>query len=162
MKRGVVVAAMMLITGVAFAGKKPEIKGERVASPATFTLALPETLATRPAWSTTELAEENIDGINITELSIAHDATKGKDQVVLKLTVRALVEPGKDKLVSLQWMFMADGKLAFATDRTIEADEGEYNKGGTKLKVTRAQFEKLFSGSAGPQLQLTIKVIEDT
>jgi hypothetical protein len=135
-------------------------RGEQVTSPASFTIVLPETLRTQPVWSTTELAEANIDGINLTELSFKHDATSGKETVTLKLSVSALCEPGHDKLIDLRCQFMADDSLVFAKDKEIEVDEDELNKAGVKLKLTREQFDSLFAGSQA-QLQLTVEVSDD-
>jgi hypothetical protein len=161
MRRALLMVMLMLVTGYLLAGSKTKVTGERIASPVSFTVAVPESLQTQPTWTTTELADKNIDGINIKELSISHDAIEGEPTVKLKMAVKVLVEAGDDKIVDLLWVLSVDGEPVVTKRKEHEMDEGELNKGKVKHEVPRGKWEKLFSGSEPPQLKLAIKVTKD-
>jgi hypothetical protein len=161
MKRALVVVMLMLAAGYLYAGKKTKVTGERITSPTSLTVAVPMSLQTQPTWTTAELADKNIDGINIKELSISHDAISGEPMVTLKMAVKVLVETGDDKIVDLLWVLSVDGEPVVTKQKEHEMDEDELNKGKVKHKVPRAKWEKLFSGSESPELKLAIKVTSD-
>jgi hypothetical protein len=162
MRRALVLVVVMLVVmvGYLFAGKT-RVQGERIESPTSFAIALPMSLQTQPAWTSTELADKNIDGINIKEVSISHDAAKGEATVSLKMAVKVLVEAGDDKIVDLLWVLSVDGEPVVTKRKEHEMDEDELNKGKVKHEVPRAKWQELFSGSEPPQLRLSIKVTRD-
>lgn len=135
---------------------KPPPDETRVASPARLTTRLGNLAGPGDFWQTRELGVISVDGVRLMPIQIWEKSDK--QGVRLRLRAYATLEPGEDKDVHLRWEFMVGDEVVvdFRHSEYIGAAQGEVDWEEWELRMTREQFERVFSGKG--KLRLTIEV----